>query len=264
MLKVCRLIERVASANVTAMLLGESGTGKEVLARACTSCRPGATSASWRSTAPRFPRTSSRASSSATRRGAFTGAVKADPGQDRGGQQRAPCSSTKSAICRCRLQAKLLRFLQERVIERIGGRGRSPWMCASSAPPPGREGPDPGRRRFREDLYRLAEIVVDIPALQGPGRRRGVAGPRLRPALCRRSRARAMTLTDDAVHQHREPTAGRVTSVKTRERHQAGGHHGRRQLHHRRGHRPGCQSRRELEALNLQVVRDGPAAAWCG
>jgi two-component system NtrC family response regulator len=98
------------------------------------------------------------------------------------------------------LQAKLLRFLQERVIERIGGRGEIPIdvriVCAThrSLKTQIEQG------KFREDLYyRLAEIVVEIPPLRA---RAGDAGL-LAHAFVRRfadeQRRGAMTLLPEAM-----------------------------------------------------------------
>ncbi len=167
MLKVCRTVEKVASANnVTVALLGESGTGKEVLAR-------GVHSLSNRSAAPfvaincaAIPDTLLEAELFGYEKGAFTGAVKqtlgkietADTGTlflDEIGDLPMP------------LQAKLLRFLQERVIERIGGRKEIPVdvrvVCATHQNLPRLI--ESGQ--FREDLYyRLAEIVIEIPPLR--------------------------------------------------------------------------------------------------
>ena len=167
MLKVCRTVEKVASANnVTVALLGESGTGKEVLAR-------GVHSLSNRSSAPfvaincaAIPDTLLEAELFGYEKGAFTGAVKqtlgkietADTGTlflDEIGDLPMP------------LQAKLLRFLQERVIERIGGRKEIPVdvrvVCATHQNLPRLI--ESGQ--FREDLYyRLAEIVIEIPPLR--------------------------------------------------------------------------------------------------
>ena len=98
------------------------------------------------------------------------------------------------------LQVKLLRFLQERVIERVGGRDEIPIdvriVCATHQDLKAliKEG------RFREDLYyRLAEIVVDIPPLR---ERQGDAAL-LAHAFVQRfaaeQRRRSMTLRSDAV-----------------------------------------------------------------
>ena len=99
------------------------------------------------------------------------------------------------------LQAKLLRFLQERVIERIGGRQEIPVdvriVCATHQSL--KEQIVAGK--FREDLYyRLAEIVVEIPPLRAADRRRFAACARLRAPVRRASRdAAAMTLLPDAI-----------------------------------------------------------------
>ena len=68
MLRICRMIERVAGSDATVLLLGESGTGKEVLAQGLHAGVASAAASSWPSTAPPSRRTCSRASSSATRR----------------------------------------------------------------------------------------------------------------------------------------------------------------------------------------------------
>jgi len=165
MLKVARTIERVASTSVSVMLLGASGTGKELLARAVHE-------QSGRSTGPfvaincaAIPENLLEAELFGYERGAFTGAVKSNVGKielaeggtlflDEVGDIPLP------------LQVKLLRFLQERVIERIGGREPiavdTRIVCATHQDLEAMisEG------SFREDLYyRLAEVVVKIPSL---------------------------------------------------------------------------------------------------
>lgn len=165
MLKVCRMVERVATSNASVMLLGESGTGKEVLAQ-------GLHQASRRSgkfvaiNCAAIPDNLLESELFGFEKGAFTGAVKATPGKietahggtlflDEIGDLPLP------------LQAKLLRFLQERKVDRIGGRQEISVdvhvVCATHQ--------DIKRqidsKLFREDLYyRLAEIVVEIPALR--------------------------------------------------------------------------------------------------
>jgi two-component system NtrC family response regulator len=169
MLKVAKTIERVASADVSVMLLGASGTGKELLARAVheKSGRKGEFIAI---NCAAIPENLLEAELFGYERGAFTGAVKSNVGKielaeggtlflDEVGDIPLP------------LQVKLLRFLQERVIERIGGRQPiavdTRIVCATHQDLEAMiaEG------RFREDLYyRLAEIVVKIPSLgERPG-----------------------------------------------------------------------------------------------
>ena len=165
MLKVARMIERVATADVSVMLLGASGTGTELLAR-------GLHDASLRKTKPfvaincaAIPENLLEAELFGYEKGAYTGAVKTTEGKielaeggtlflDEIGDVPLP------------LQVKLLRFLQERVIERIGGRRPIPVdvriVCATHQDLEKMT----ATGRFREDLYyRLAEIVVRIPSL---------------------------------------------------------------------------------------------------
>jgi two-component system, NtrC family, response regulator len=170
MAKVARTIERVANADVTVMLLGASGTGKEVLAR-------GLHSASRRAKGPfiaincaAIPENLLEAELFGHEKGAFTGAVKMTQGKielaeggtlflDEVGDIPLP------------LQVKLLRFIQERVIERIGGRAQiavdTRIVCATHQDLDAMTADG----SFREDLYyRLAEIVVKIPSLaERPG-----------------------------------------------------------------------------------------------
>ena len=164
MLKVARTIERVAAADVSVMLLGASGTGKELLARGVhrESGRPGAFIAI---NCAAIPENLLEAELFGYERGAFTGAVKSNVGKielaeggtlflDEVGDIPLP------------LQVKLLRFLQERVIERIGGRQPiavdTRIVCATHQNLEAMIADG----RFREDLYyRLAEIVVKIPSL---------------------------------------------------------------------------------------------------
>jgi two-component system, NtrC family, response regulator len=164
MLKVAKTIERVASADVSVMLLGASGTGKELLARAVhqKSGRKGEFIAI---NCAAIPENLLEAELFGYERGAFTGAVKSNVGKielaeggtlflDEVGDIPLP------------LQVKLLRFLQERVIERIGGRSLiavdTRIVCATHQDLDAMTADG----RFREDLYyRLAEIVVKIPSL---------------------------------------------------------------------------------------------------
>ncbi len=170
MLKVARTIERVASADVSVMLLGASGTGKELLARGVHDSSPRKSGAFIAINCAAIPENLLEAELFGHEKGAFTGAVKTTEGKiemadggtlflDEVGDIPLP------------LQVKLLRFLQERVIERIGGRKAIPVntriVCATHQNLEAMiaEG------RFREDLYyRLAEIVVNIPSLaERPG-----------------------------------------------------------------------------------------------
>jgi two-component system NtrC family response regulator len=164
MMKVAKTIERVASADVSVMLLGASGTGKELLARAVHE-RSGRKGEFIAINCAAIPENLLEAELFGYERGAFTGAVKSNVGKielaeggtlflDEVGDIPLP------------LQVKLLRFLQERVIERIGGRQpiavNTRIVCATHQDLDSMIADG----RFREDLYyRLAEIVVKIPSL---------------------------------------------------------------------------------------------------
>ena len=165
MLKVGRTIERVASTNVSVMLLGASGTGKELLARAVheRSDRSGGAFVAINCAA--IPDNLLEAELFGYERGAFTGAVKTNVGKIELAQGGTLFLDEVGDIP-LPLQVKLLRFLQERVIERIGGRQPiavdTRIVCATHQDLESMIADG----RFREDLYyRLAEVVVKIPSL---------------------------------------------------------------------------------------------------
>ncbi|MCE1251764.1 MAG: PEP-CTERM-box response regulator transcription factor [Comamonadaceae bacterium] len=199
MLRLCRTIEKVAATNVSVMLLGESGTGKEVLARSLHQQSPRRAGRFVAINCAAIPDNLLESELFGYEKGAFTGAAKTTPGKietahggtlmlDEIGDMPLP------------LQAKLLRFLQERVLERVGGRQEIPVdvrvVCATHQNL--QQGVKDGR--FREDLYyRLAEIVVDIPPLRA---RVGDAAL-LAHAFVRRfgqEYGRSLVLADDALH----------------------------------------------------------------
>jgi len=164
MMKVGKTIERVSSADVSVMLLGASGTGKELLARAVheKSARKGEFIAI---NCAAIPENLLEAELFGYERGAFTGAVKSNVGKIELAQGGTLFLDEVGDIP-LPLQVKLLRFLQERVIERIGGRQPiavdTRIVCATHQDLEAMIGDG----RFREDLYyRLAEIVVKIPSL---------------------------------------------------------------------------------------------------
>ena len=170
MVKVARTIERVANTNVSVMLLGASGTGKELLARGLHEASDRRDGAFVAINCAAIPENLLESELFGHEKGAFTGAVKTTEGKiemanggtlflDEVGDIPLP------------LQVKLLRFLQERVIERIGSRKSIPVdtriVCATHQDLEAMI----AAGSFREDLfYRLAEIVVKIPSLaERPG-----------------------------------------------------------------------------------------------
>lgn len=170
MIKVARTIERVASADVSVMLLGASGTGKELLARGVHDASGRRKGAFIAINCAAIPENLLEAELFGHEKGAFTGAVKTTEGKIEMAQGGTLFLDEVGDIP-LPLQVKLLRFLQERVIERIGGRKSiavdTRIVCATH------QNLDEmiAQGSFREDLfYRLAEIVVKIPTLaERPG-----------------------------------------------------------------------------------------------
>ncbi|WP_159976099.1 MULTISPECIES: PEP-CTERM-box response regulator transcription factor [unclassified Novosphingobium] len=170
MVRVARTIERVANTNVSVMLLGASGTGKELLARGLHDASGRAKREFVAINCAAIPENLLESELFGHEKGAFTGAVKTTHGKI---EQAAGGTLFLDEVgdIPLQLQVKLLRFLQERVIERVGSRESIPVdtriVCATHQDLEAMiaEG------RFREDLYyRLAEIVVRIPSLaERPG-----------------------------------------------------------------------------------------------
>ncbi|MFN5510933.1 MAG: PEP-CTERM-box response regulator transcription factor [Burkholderiales bacterium] len=166
LLKLARQIERLAPTQAGVLITGESGTGKEIMARALHS---GSSRKSKRFVAincAAIPDALLESELFGYEKGAFTGAARTTPGKvetaDGGTLFLDEIGDLPMA-----LQAKLLRFLQERVIERIGGRQEIPVdvrvVCATHRNLQERiQSGD-----FREDLYyRLSEMVLHLPPLR--------------------------------------------------------------------------------------------------
>lgn len=166
MRNVCRMIEKVAPTNVTTLLLGESGTGKELLARALHRLSPRADKRFVAINCAAIPENLLESELFGYEKGAFTGATKTTPGKvevaDGGTLFLDEIGDMPIG-----LQAKLLRFLQERVVERVGGREEISVdvrvVCATNQNPVNLI----EQQLFREDLYyRVSEITIDIPPLR--------------------------------------------------------------------------------------------------
>jgi two-component system NtrC family response regulator len=166
MLNVCRTIEKVAGANATVLLLGESGTGKELLARALHKLSERKSKRFVAINCAAIPENLLESELFGYEKGSFTGAVKQTLGKIEFANE-GTLFLDEIGDLPAALQSKLLRFLQERVVERIGGREEIPVdvriVCATHHDL--KEMISAGT--FREDLYyRLAEISVPIPPLR--------------------------------------------------------------------------------------------------
>ena len=166
MLDICKLIERVAPSNVSILLLGESGTGKELMARALHTLNPRSANKFVAINCAAIPDTLLESELFGYERGAFTGAAR----QTTGMIEHANGGTLfldEIADMPLPLQAKLLRFLQERTIVRLGG--RTPIEIDTRVISATNQNLTQAIRdgRFREDLYyRLSEVAIEVPPLR--------------------------------------------------------------------------------------------------
>jgi len=199
MQKICRTVEKIAPTSATVLILGESGTGKELLARALHELSPRHDNRFVALNCAAIPETLLESELFGYEKGAFTGAAKQTLGKietANGGTLFLDEIGDLSLA----LQVKLLRFLQERVIERIGGRQEIPIdvriVCATNQNLKDLT----AAGKFRDDLYyRLAEIVLEVPPLRA---RQGDAALLAHTCVHRfggEQRRGAMTLLPDAV-----------------------------------------------------------------
>jgi two-component system NtrC family response regulator len=166
MLEVCRMIEKIAPADVTTLLLGETGTGKEVLAKAIHAMSPRRDKPFVAINCGAIPENLLESELFGYEKGAFTGAT-----QTKKGKIEMADGGTlfldEIGDMPISLQVKLLRFLQERVVERVGSVREIPVdvrvVCATHQNL--RE--HIANNLFREDLfYRVSEIALNIPPLR--------------------------------------------------------------------------------------------------
>jgi two-component system NtrC family response regulator len=166
MRRVCDLVQRAAASDISVPLVGASGTGKEILALALHARSPRSEGPFVAINCAAIPENLLESELFGHERGAFTGANRRSQGRleyahggtlflDEIGDMPPPA------------QAKLLRFLQERVIQRVGGREDiavdTRLVCATlrDVRSLGSEG------AFREDLYyRISELLIDVPPLR--------------------------------------------------------------------------------------------------
>jgi len=200
MLNVCRTIEKIAPADVTTLILGETGTGKEVLARAVHDLSPRRDRNFAAINCAAIPENLLESELFGYEKGAFTGATQMKKGKielanggtlflDEIGDMPMP------------LQAKMLRFLQERVVERVGGMKEIPVdvrvVCATHQDVKGLI----TQGNFREDLYyRISEITIDVPPLrkrQGDGL---VIGQALLKSFSKQHDKGSLSFTEEAAN----------------------------------------------------------------
>ena len=199
MLEVCETVRKVAPTDASTLLLGESGTGKELLARALHDLSPRAEQRFVAINCAAIPDTLLESELFGYEKGAFTGAAKQTPGNieyaDGGTLFLDEIGDLPLS-----LQAKLLRFLQERIIVRVGGRKEIPVDVRVISATHQQLDELIKSGNFREDLYyRLCEIAINIPALRD---RQGESVVLVNHFLNKEAEQQnkgAMTLTQDAL-----------------------------------------------------------------
>ena len=166
LLAASRKAERIAQTDISTLLLGESGTGKEVFARSIHEHSLRKNKAFVAINCASIPENLLESELFGYEKGAFTGANKTTPGKIETAQD-GTLFLDEIGDMPIGLQAKMLRFLQERVIERVGGRSEIPVnirvICATHRDIPAMV----LEQTFREDLfYRVGEISIIIPPLR--------------------------------------------------------------------------------------------------
>jgi len=165
--KLHRLIAQVAGTTATVLITGESGTGKELVARAIHRQGPRAQKPFVAVNPAAIPETLTESELFGHEKGAFTGAYQRKLGRFELAQGGTLFLDEIGAL-KAELQAKLLRVLQEREIERVGGT-RAIKIDVQVIAATNVDLTDAVRRgAFREDLYyRLNVVRVEVPPLRG-------------------------------------------------------------------------------------------------
>ena len=166
MLKICATVEKIAPSDLSVLVLGESGTGKEVIARAVHDLSRNSTGNFVAINCAAIPENLLESELFGHEKGSFTGASRQKLGKVEVANH-GTLFLDEIGDMPLDLQAKMLRFLQERVIERVGGIKEIPIqtrvICATH-----RSLKDMVEQNlFREDLYfRISDISIELPPLR--------------------------------------------------------------------------------------------------
>jgi len=197
--EVCRMVERFAPTDMTVLVLGESGTGKEVIARSLHALSPRAKKPFIAVNAAAIPENLMESELFGHEKGAFTGAMQ----QSKGKFELADGGTfflDEIGDIPLSLQPKLLRVLQERVVERVGGRQEIRVdvrvICATHQDIPKLI----GEGRFREDLFfRINEMIINIPPVRERTGDIPVLGRAFMDKFARQMHRNLLGFTDEAV-----------------------------------------------------------------
>ena len=219
MQKVCRMVEKVAPTNASVLVLGESGTGKELIARAIHSRSDRRSGRFVAINCAAIPEQLLESELFGYEKGAFTGAVKQTIGKVETAEG-GTLFLDEIGDMPLALQAKLLRFLQDRVIERVGGRQEIPIdvrvVCATNQDLQAMI----SSQRFRQDLFfRISEVTVMLPPLrERPGDAVVLAQLQLQRASATQPRAPKIFSQDALVAIQRHEWPGNVRELENKVR----------------------------------------------
>lgn len=166
MRQAVELAEKVAGAEATVLLLGESGTGKELFARRIHARSPRSKGSFVAINCASIPETLLESELFGFERGAFTGADKAKQGLFEMANQGSLFLDEIGEMP-VSLQAKLLRVIQERVVQRVGSMRPTPIDVRLIAATNRNLREDIASGKFREDLFfRISVFPIEIPPLR--------------------------------------------------------------------------------------------------
>lgn len=166
MTSLLRIVEKVASTDIAVLLLGESGTGKELLANAVHRLSSRSRGPFVPISCAAIPEALLESELFGHEKGAFTGAIRQSIGKIESANGGTLFLDEIGDVSLA-MQVKLLRFLQNRIVERVGGRQAIQVdvriVCATHQDLPRLI----AEERFREDLYyRINEVAVHVPPLR--------------------------------------------------------------------------------------------------
>ncbi len=217
MFGICRMIEKIAPADFSVLLLGDSGTGKELMARAVHRLSPRREGPFIAINCAAIPDALLESELFGHEKGAFTGAVRQTKGKIELAS-RGTLFLDEIGDMPMALQAKLLRFIQERVIERVGGREPITVDVRIVSATHRKLDDRIVQGEFREDLfYRLSEITIQIPPLRERDDDVILLARHFVDACCRKQGLRRLDLAPDALvalRQHAWP--GNVRELENR------------------------------------------------
>ena len=199
--KVFASLQRAAATDTTVLLEGESGTGKELFARSLHALSPRADAPFVAINCAAIPETLLETELFGHEKGAFTGAVARKPGKFEMAH-RGTLFLDEIGDLPLALQAKILRALEERRFERVGGTALVTVDVRLVAATNKGLRAAVAARRFREDLFfRLSVFPITVPPLRERGGDIPVLARYFVDRFCRDLKKKPLTLSPAALEQ---------------------------------------------------------------